>query len=149
VTRNGFSNSGEIVSRQRDGSPLTGCLRPTVHEDRVIDDYFARRYGTAAVMNCWLICRGEEADRDSLGIHRATKDSRETLATTRNPEPGQVDLRQISAKVACCRDDYLKLRATDCSLVWIGIGELECPTSGHSSLLSTTLWSRAPLRVGC
>jgi hypothetical protein len=88
----------EIIGRQGHCAITTLTFGSLVHHVLVAEDDIAKRDAHSAVLQPWLICRGEEANDPATGSHPAGVDLRQLFVEALHPELIQIDLRQLGVE---------------------------------------------------
>jgi hypothetical protein len=111
----------EIIGCQGHRAKTTVAFGSLVHHVAVADDDIARRKVHSAVLQRWLICRGEEANHPATGSYLACVDLRQLFVEALHPELMQIDLRQLGAEFTPRGGIELNVRGTNGGLIrkWI------------------------------
>src|SRR5216684_8097520 len=122
----------EIIGCQGHRAKTTVAFGSLVHQVAVADDDIARRKVHSAVLQRWLICRGEEANHPATGSYLASVDLRQLFVEALHPELMQIDLRQLGAEFPFRGGVKLHVRVTNGRLIRKWIGKVENFAPRHS-----------------
>ena len=102
-----------------------------MHRVEVVDDNRTGRNIHAAVLECWLVLFGEEANHFATGPDSHRVDLRQLLMETLHPELVQTDLRYFRVKLPPRGGINLYLSSLNGHLTTIRVVKLENSTPWH------------------
>jgi hypothetical protein len=93
-----YARGIEIIGCQGHRAKTALAFGSLVHYIVVAEDDIAGRDAYSAVLQRWLILRGEEANDPATGSHPAGIDLRQLFVEALHPELIQIDLRQLGVE---------------------------------------------------
>ena len=120
-----YASGIEIIGCQGHRAKTTVAFGSLVHHVAVANDDIARRKVHSAVLQRWLICRGEEANHPAPGSYPAGVDLRQLFVEALHPELMEIDLRQLGAEFTPRGGKKLNVRGTNGGLIRKWIGKVE------------------------